>query len=59
MKAKASIPQFNSTVRARMHRQMVWKRLDYITRRDDLRSGENAGGESQVRCDETVKTVYA
>ena len=29
--------------------------LDHITRRDDLRSGENAGGESLVRCDGALK----
>jgi hypothetical protein len=48
---RISSPQFNSKARARMHRQMVWKRLDYITRGDDPRSGENAGGESLVLCD--------
>jgi hypothetical protein len=33
--------------------------LDRITRRDDLRSGENAGGESPVRCDGAMNIVHA
>ena len=44
--------QFNPKAQARMLRRMVLvDDLDRITRREDLRSGENAGGESPVLCD--------